>query len=247
MKSIFHFTIHEIGIPLEAIVSGCSKVKEEWEKGNAREAREILNAILSSAHNLSEIFGRVRQSIREEEIHKFQLDESIIDFKNWIYDLLNSMTGIFMEKDIFLSIKIANDFPQTIYSDRTYLTQIVYNIVMNALKFSPKASMISIHCFIREKDNFCIEITDQGIGIPSSQIPFIFNEYLQTGTVTTCETDSDTDSETGSTFGGMGLGLSVVKNLVEVLGGSISVKSEEGVGSIFTVSVPIKEFDISFL
>jgi signal transduction histidine kinase len=82
---------------------------------------------------------------------------------------------------------------------------------------------------VREKDTACIEITDRGIGIPSSDMPHIFKEYHQIV------------SGHKTKFGGMGLGLSIAKNLTKIMGGNIEVKSEVGEGSTFTVTLPLKK------
>jgi signal transduction histidine kinase len=235
MRSVFHSSLHEIGTPLNAVVSASRLLKTEMENGNTEVARELLKMIFSSADYLSEIFERVRQVTRQENMPAFQLDETIFDFRDWADNLLHSMAALFMEKEISVKKVVADDFPLTVYCDRVYLTQVMYNILINALKYSPAFSSVSITCFIENNESFCIEITDQGIGIPSARLPFIFKEYYQVA------------PDDQSRFGGMGLGLSIAGALTRLMGGSIYVMSESGAGSTFTVMLPLKKFKLSFI
>ncbi|PSL43795.1 phospho-acceptor domain-containing protein [Chitinophaga niastensis] len=234
LTSIFHNTLHEIGTPLNAVVSASRLLKNEIERGDTEFAHELLEMIVSSSNYLFDIFERVRQVTRQEKLSKFELDEAIFDFRKWINNLLYSLTSLFLEKEITIEKKVADDFPRTIFSDKTYLTQIVYNILMNALKYSPATTTVSVNCFI-EEGRCCIAVTDQGIGISALEIPNIFKEYHQVA------------KDFKSKFGGMGLGLSIAKNLVELMDGHIYVESEVSIGSTFTVSVPLKKFDLTFL
>lgn len=229
MKSIFRTTLHEIGTPINAVVSAARLLKLELDNGNTEFAHELIQMIFSSSNYLHEIFERVRQTAQQENMQKFQMDEIIFDFRKWIDGLLHSMAALFMEKEISIVKRVSEDFPTTIYTDKTYLTQIIYNILSNALKYSPKSTGVTIVCYVRDKNAACIEITDQGIGIPSTELPYIFKEYHQIV------------SGYNTKFGGMGLGLSIAKSLTEIMGGSIDVKSEVGEGSTFTVILPLKK------
>ncbi len=229
MKSIFRTTLHEIGTPINGIVTASRLLQQELENGNQEFIQELIQMIGTSASYLQEIFERVRQAAQQENLHRFQLDEIIFDFSKLLDGILHSMAPLFMEKEISVVKRISDDFPHTVFSDRTYLTQIIYNILTNALKYSPKASRVTITCFVRGGEKLCVEIADQGIGIPAKELPYIFKEYHQIV------------SGVPSRFGGMGLGLSIVRNLAEVMGGNVEVKSEVGVGSVFTIVLPWKK------
>lgn len=235
MRSVFHSSLHEIGTPLNAVVSASRLLKAELENGHTEVARELLKMISSSADYLSEIFERVRQVTRQENMPAFQVEETIFEFRDWADNLLHSMAALFMEKEISIRKVVADDFPLTIYCDKVYLTQITYNILINALKYSPACTSVSVTCFIERDESFCIEITDQGIGIPPARLPFIFKEYYRIA------------PDDKSKFGGMGLGLSIAGALTRLMGGSIYVMSEPGAGSTFTVMLPLKRFKLSFI
>lgn len=228
IQSAFHTALHEIGTPINGVVTASILLKSEIESGNTEFAQELLQMIFSAASNLNEIYERVKQVVRQENRQKFQLMETTFDFRKWLDNLLQSMLALFMEKEISVVKQVPKDFPILISADKVYLTQIIYNILMNALKYSPESTIVSVTCFTDDKERFCIEITDQGIGIPEAELPLIFKEYHQI------------TADIKSRFGGIGLGLSIVRNLTEIMGGSVAVKSEVGVGSTFTVAFPLK-------
>jgi signal transduction histidine kinase len=187
---------------------------------------ELLDMIASGAGNLAEIFERVRQSVRYENVARYRLMEDTFDFRKWLDNLVLSMLPLFMEKGISLVKHIPEDFPSQIYADRVYLSQVVNNLLVNALKYSPPLTAVSITCF-KGDGMFGIEITDQGIGIPAKKLPFIFEEY------------SRMSGDIRTKFGGIGLGLSIAQNLAALMGGRIEVKSREKEGSTFTVIMPV--------
>lgn len=234
MKSIFYTSLHEVGTPVNGIVSACLLLKDELDKGNTAYAQELLQAIFSAAGNLNEIYVRVKQLVREDQLPEFRLTETLFDFRKWLDELLRSMMALFMEKEISVVKQVPRDFPLLVFADKTYLTQIMYNILMNALKFSPESTVVSVSCFVTEdRQQFCIEVTDMGTGIPEEKLPFIFQDYYQVTAGVTAR------------FGGMGLGLAIVKKLLAVMGGDITVRSEVGSGSTFTVLFPLNKFHSS--
>jgi len=227
LKSIFHAALHEIGVPINGVVTAATFLKREIESGDTEFVEELLQMIFSAASNLNEIFERVREVVRQENQQKFQIMETLFDFRKWLDNVLLSMSALFMDKTISVVKQVSKDFPSFIYADKVYLTQIVYNLLMNALKYSPAGSVVSVTCFA-DADRFGIEIADQGMGISAAELPLIFQEYRQLA------------SGFKSQLGGIGLGLSIVKNLTEAMGGEITVKSEVGAGSTFTVTFPLK-------
>lgn len=233
MKSIFETSLHQVGVPVNGIVSACLLLKHELDKGNTAYAQELLQMIFSAAGNLNEIFVRVKQLVREDQLPEFRLTETLFDFRKWLDELLQSVMPLFMEKEISVVKQVPRNFPLLVYADKTYLTQILYNILMNALKYSPESTVVSISCFGSDWRQLCIEVTDMGIGIPKDKLPFIFGDYYQVR------------SDVTARFGGMGLGLAVVKKLLKVMGGAVTVKSEEGTGSTFTVVFPLNRFHSS--
>ncbi|KAA2243570.1 HAMP domain-containing histidine kinase [Chitinophaga agrisoli] len=227
LKSIFHTAMHEIGVPVNGVVTAATFLKREIESGDKEFVQELLQMIFSAANNLNEIFERVREVVRQENQQKYQLMETHFDFRKWLDNVLLSMSALFLDKEISVVKQVPREFPPVVFADKVYLTQIIYNLLMNALKYSPAGTVVSVACFV-DASHFGIEVTDQGIGISSGELPLIFQEYRQLS------------SGFKSQLGGIGLGLAIVKNLTEAMNGTITVRSEEGAGSTFTVTFPLK-------
>jgi two-component system phosphate regulon sensor histidine kinase PhoR len=227
LKSIFHAALHEIGVPVNGVVTAATFLKREIESGDMAFVQELLQMIFSAANSLNEVFERVREVVRQENQQKFQIMETHFDFRKWLDNVLLSMSALFMDKTISVVKQVSKDFPSSVYADKVYLTQIVYNLLMNALKYSPAGTVVSVSCFA-DAGKFSIEIADQGIGIAAAELPLIFQEYRQLA------------NGLRSQLGGIGLGLSIVKSLTEAMGGEIAVKSEVGVGSTFTITFPLR-------
>lgn len=225
--TIFHSALHEIGTPVNGIVTAASLLKDEMEKGNIETVNELLEMISSAAGNLTDTFQRIRQTVRHEDIRKFKLVQEVFDFRKWLDNLLLSMLPLFMEKQISVVKHIPDCFPSQVFTDRVYLNQVINNILMNALKYSEPETVVTLSCFTRD-EFFCIEVTDQGKGIPSEHLPYIFREYYTLA------------EDVQLRFGGIGLGLSIARELTALMGGKIEVSSKKDEGSTFTVMIPVR-------
>jgi signal transduction histidine kinase len=113
-------------------------------------------------------------------------------------------------------------------TDALRLEQVLASLITNAFKFTPKGQVVVRACALAAQKQVRVEITDTGIGIPAQEIPFIFDEFRQV------------DGSMRRTYGGMGLGLALVKKLVTLLRGEIAVTSQEGKGSTFTIAFPLR-------
>jgi len=115
----------------------------------------------------------------------------------------------------------------SIVSDRLKLKQILTNLINNAIKFTEHGSVTVSAAVSREKSSVEIRVSDTGPGIPVELLPFVFDKFRQI------------DSATTRNYSGAGLGLYIVKNFVQILGGTIDVRSKVGDGTVFTVSFPL--------
>ena len=113
----------------------------------------------------------------------------------------------------------------TMLATRDEIHQIIYNLTENAIKYTPKGGTITLSC-LQEKEIVRLQVTDTGIGIPAKDLPFIFDRFYRA--------DKARDRQTG----GNGIGLSLVKFLVEIFGGTITVTSELQQGTTFTLEFP---------
>jgi signal transduction histidine kinase len=139
-----------------------------------------------------------------------------------VHDLMEKPA---LDKDLRLTSEVHPSLPPTIIGDALRLQQILVNLVNNSIKFTDQGS-IHIRLFSDEV-NWMMEVNDTGRGIPGSEIPHIFETFRQVD-------GADTRSH-----GGFGLGLSIVQQLVNLMNGTITVKSQPGEGSVFTVMLPL--------
>jgi CheY-like chemotaxis protein len=136
------------------------------------------------------------------------------------------------EKKLTLMFDYDSNIPDILLGDPTRLTQIILNIVGNAIKFTKKGTVevfAKLVSSANEMDEVEISVKDTGIGIPEDKLDFIFERFRQAETHTT------------RNYGGTGLGLSIAKQLIELQGGSLRIKSMEGVGSVFSFTLPFKK------
>jgi signal transduction histidine kinase len=136
-------------------------------------------------------------------------------------------------KGVELRLRIASDVPALVMSDPTRLRQILTNLLSNAVKFTPAGSVeLAVKRFVAGAGGparLRFEVWDTGPGIAADALGKIFDVYTQA------------DASVARTHGGSGLGLSISRELAKMLGGSLTVESEVGRGSTFTLEIPLRE------
>jgi len=216
---------HEIRTPINGIAGMATLLSQN---PSPKEQTTYLNAIKSAADNLKVIINDILD-LASIESGKLKFEQ--IGFS--VNDLLRSLIDTFSiqakEKGIELNFFIDKDANKIIIGDPVRLNQILINLISNALKFTPMGN-ITIRCGIEKKDRkknyFYFEVKDTGIGIPADKRKIIFESFSQA------------DASVTRKYGGTGLGLTIVKQLVKLQHGTISVKSKENIGSTFTVILP---------
>jgi two-component system sensor histidine kinase/response regulator len=138
-----------------------------------------------------------------------------------------TMDKIAADKLLYLTDELDPNMPDEIIGDARRLQQVLINLVTNSAKFTDKGG-IHIRIFCNDPNQWRIEVTDTGSGIPEEEIPYIFESFRQV------------ESSTIRNHGGFGLGLSIVKQLVELMKGEVEITSELGKGSTFTVKLPFQ-------
>ena len=221
---------HEIRTPLNAIIGFNDRLAKT---SLTEEQIEYANSVKTSGENLLAI---VNDILDFSKIEAGMVTLEKIRFK--LPDLLQSVVTMFFvqakEKQVNLTLTIANNTPLFIIGDPTRLTQVLINLIGNALKFTQQGSVDIIVCVLKaEGKNVEIEfkVKDTGIGILETKIAEIFERFTQA------------KSDTSRLFGGTGLGLSIAKKLVELQLGVISVDSMRDKGSVFTVIIPYQIAD----
>ena len=227
-KQLFLSTMsHEIRTPLNAIVNTAKLLKDENPRDDQLEDIEILEF---SAGNLLHLINDI---LDFSKIDAGKIEFEAIEFE--ISKLLNGIHQSFdyqaTQKDVALEFFISLEVPGVIVGDSARLSQILINLIGNAIKFTDKGK-VSVEVGLVEKDDktckLAISVSDTGIGIPGEMLNVVFESFTQASSSTTRK------------YGGTGLGLAITKKLVDLQGGSIGVKSKIGEGSTFTVIMSFK-------
>jgi signal transduction histidine kinase len=226
LKTQFLATVsHELRTPLNAIL-GFSEMLQTGVYGPLSDKQvSTTKKILGSATDLTLLVNDILDQAYLET-GKLELSVCRLAPSDLITRLKSTMSALAESKGLQLTATIGDTMPDTVQGDPNRLYQILTNLTGNAIKFT-KQGQVEI-CFFRSDENhWAMQITDTGPGIPAEAQEFIFDAFRQL------------DSSTTRRYGGSGLGLSITKRLVTLMGGQITVESEPGRGSTFTVVLPL--------
>lgn len=216
---------HEIRTPMNAII-GFSDLLADEELTD--EQRLDIDIIRESSKNLLALINDI---LDFSKIEAGQLDIEIIDCSlEGIFNSIKRMLKPMVEKkSLGFKINESKDLPAQIRTDPTRLNQCLINLVNNAIKFTEQGH-IHINVSLVDKDNqpyIRFDVDDTGIGIPQDRLEVIFESFTQA------------DGSHTRKYGGTGLGLTITKQLTELMGGELSVTSEVGKGSVFSLVIPV--------
>jgi signal transduction histidine kinase len=180
--------------------------------------------------NVKRLLDMVGDLLNEAQIRagKLTVKPELIKTDSLLDNLHGAMDKIITDKGLNLVTTLGADMPSELVGDPQRLQQILINLTGNALKFT-ETGFIRVHIDRAETGRWKIEASDTGVGIPENEIPFVFDAFRQANNL----------EFTTREHGGIGLGLSIVKQLVELMKGEIQVKSAVGKGTTFTVSLPL--------
>lgn len=228
-KSKFLATMsHEVRTPLNGILgiveimkdTNLSEIQQDYME-TVKYSGEALLAILNDILDFSKI-----------EAGKFQFEYIDFNIDRLAHSVVMLMRSRAEEKGLKLSYEIDPDIPKFLNSDPTRLRQVLLNFIGNAIKFTDRGSVtLLIRHITFKKDNekyIRFEVKDTGIGLSEEARSGLFQEFVQA------------DSSISRKYGGTGLGLAISKNITELMGGKIGVRSSEGEGSTFWFRVPYK-------
>lgn len=219
---------HEIRTPMNAIIGFTDLL---LKRNLASKEKDYVQTIKNSGENLLRIINDI--------LDVSKINSGMMEFEAQaisLTDLFSSLNIMLLqkakEKNLELIFEYNKDLPDSILGDPTRLTQIILNLVSNAIKFTKKGGVyVSANIVKEEGDVYLIEfsVRDTGIGVPEDKLQSIFERFSQA------------ESHTTRNYGGTGLGLSIAKQLVTLQGGTIKVESKVGTGSVFTFTLPFKK------
>lgn len=226
-KDEFLSTIsHELRTPLNAITGFSEILKSSVEiKALPEEQYEYIENIEFSSHQLLEIVNSVLD-LEKIDAGKMELKQQAISLDKLFQSIMNMMSNRALQGDIELNYDIDSTFATRFFDvDKTKLTQIIVNIIGNAIKFTPQKKQVNIRFYLN-RDKLHIEVADQGVGISKTDQALLFDKFKQVGM---------------QRKEGTGLGLCISKGLVELMKGKIQLSSTLGKGTLVSISLPVDE------
>jgi CheY-like chemotaxis protein len=224
MKDQFLATLsHELRTPLSAILGWAQVLRRNAAKTEADVARG-LEAIERNARMQTQLIGDLLDMSRIAS-GKVRLDVSRVDPATIVEGAIEAVRPSADNAGIVIDSVVTDDVG-SVAGDAARLQQVVWNLLSNAVKFSSRGGRVCMRVY-NDNGNVAIRVSDNGIGIKPEFLAHLFERFRQG------------DASTTRKYGGLGLGLSIVKNLVELHGGSVHAESEgEGRGATFTVLLP---------
>ena len=221
---------HEIRTPMNAII-GLDNIALH-DKDITPTIKGYLEKIGTSARYLLSIINDILDMSRIES-GRMSFRNEEFSFTSFVYQINTLIDGQCKDKGLTYDCQLKGNIGKYYIGDDTKLEQVLINILGNAVKFTDVGGKVTliIECTAQYdgQSNFRFTIKDTGVGMSKSYLPKIFEPFSQE------------DDTTTSKYGGSGLGLAITKNIVQMMNGSITVDSAKGVGTIFTVNIPLKD------
>jgi signal transduction histidine kinase len=216
---------HELRTPL-GVILGYTELLQGGLFGQVTDKQvDVIQQVISSTQYLTDLVGQLLDQAKFED-GRIKLITQTFNLRDICQQVEAEMQVLAQAKNLTLVAEIASNLPLMLSGDSERLRQILINLVGNAIKFT-KAGKVEVRFHRSGRDYWTIQVADSGPGIPKEAQAYIFEPFRQIDDSITRE------------YSGAGLGLSIVKQLVTLMGGEISLDSEIGQGSTFTVLLPL--------
>ena len=221
---------HDIRTPMNAIIGFTTLALSNID--NTQRVRDYLGKILSSSNHLLSLINDILDMSRIES-GKIHLEETAVSLSDVLHDLKTIISGQIHAKQLELYMDAMDVANENVYCDKTRLNQVLLNLLSNAVKFTPAGGTVSVRLKqLPEAVKGCalyeIRVKDNGIGMSQEFAQKIFSPFERERTSTV------------SKIQGTGLGMAITKNIVEMMGGTIEVQTEQGKGTEFIVRLPFR-------
>jgi len=218
---------HELRTPLMMILSPLEQILSRGEEGMSEKSRSLMSVASVNANRLLKLINQLLDFSKLEAGH-LTLRQERVDARMLIGRLVEAAAPLAEQRGLTLSADVQPDLPCTV-ADEEKLDTVITNLVSNALKFTPRGGSIVVRAAVQGTDRercLRIDVIDSGIGIAPENFGRLFQRFSQI------------DGSASREFAGTGLGLALVKELVELHGGAIHVDSQPGRGSCFWFTIP---------
>jgi len=224
MKMNFFANIsHELRTPLTLLVSPLEKLRQQKVFRADEQAREHLDLMQTNAMRLLKLINDLLDLVKLD-FSGMELHSAPIEIHSFMKGLVVSIQGAADDKGLVVEVSV-DSAVGCVLADRDKLEKIILNLLFNAIKFTPGGGRIALRVW-REEENLRMDVQDTGIGIPVQMLPHIFGRFWQV------------DPSAKRKHQGTGIGLALVKSLIELHGGGVTVESEPHKGSTFQLWMP---------
>ena len=221
---------HDIRTPMNAIIGFTTLAVSNID--DKKRVRDYLGKILSSSNHLLSLINDILDMSRIES-GKIHLEETEVSLSDVLHDLKTIISGQIHAKQLELYMDAMDVTNEDVYCDKTRLNQVLLNLLSNAVKFTPAGGTVSVRIrqypgTVKGSELYEIRVKDNGIGMSQEFVQKIFSPFERERTSTV------------SRIQGTGLGMAITKNIVNMMGGTIEVLTEQGKGTEFIVRLPFR-------
>jgi signal transduction histidine kinase len=217
---------HELRTPLGAIMGYTELLQNGMFGSLSPEQKNVTAEVIDSTDYLTKLVNQLLDQAQNESA-AIRLHVTAFELAALLHQVETQMSVLTRNKGLLFTTELADDLPPLLFGDRDRLQQILVNLVGNAIKFTD-SGQIGVRLFRLGATHWGIQVSDTGMGIPQEAQAYIFEPFRQV------------DGSLTRQYGGTGLGLTIVQQLVQLMDGEIKLESENGRGTVFTILLPLQ-------